>query len=230
MHKKYRNTLFIFRRDLRVEDNTGLNAAMRDSRQVTACFVFDDRQIKDNPYKGAAAYDFMIHSLIELKNAIAERKGTLHFFKGVAHEVVGKMLHAHAFDAVYVNEDYTPFSRARDNDIARTCRQACIDFHTFSDALLTSPQQATKGKGSPYRVFTAFYNRARQIPVNLPSTESRHHYASAPLCGSIAFDTGIMTKPDAAGGRTQAMSILNRIEDFVRYADEKNIPALNGTT
>ena len=43
----YDISLFIFRRDLRLVDNTALNFALRNSKKVIACFIFDDRQIQD---------------------------------------------------------------------------------------------------------------------------------------------------------------------------------------
>ena len=46
----YKKSLFIFRRDLRLFDNTGLNAALARSEQVLSAFIFDPRQIEPHPY------------------------------------------------------------------------------------------------------------------------------------------------------------------------------------
>jgi deoxyribodipyrimidine photo-lyase len=64
--------LFIFRRDLRLEDNTGLIAALQSSEQVIPCFIFDPRQVEDkqNPYKSNNALQFMIESIIDLEKQI----------------------------------------------------------------------------------------------------------------------------------------------------------------
>jgi deoxyribodipyrimidine photolyase len=69
---KYAKSLFIFRRDLRLDDNTGLIAALHSSKQVIPCFIFDPRQIEDkqNPYKSNNALQFMIESIIDLDNHI----------------------------------------------------------------------------------------------------------------------------------------------------------------
>ena len=47
----YENSLFIFRRDLRIDDNTALNEALRLSKQVLTCFIFDPRQYRPTPIK-----------------------------------------------------------------------------------------------------------------------------------------------------------------------------------
>ena len=45
-------SVFIFRRDLRLEDNNALNASLRVSEKVLPCFIFDEKQIdpKQNEY------------------------------------------------------------------------------------------------------------------------------------------------------------------------------------
>ncbi|NBB84617.1 MAG: deoxyribodipyrimidine photo-lyase, partial [Bacteroidetes bacterium] len=40
----YRRSLFLFRRDYRLTDNTGLRAALERSEEVLAAFIFDPRQ------------------------------------------------------------------------------------------------------------------------------------------------------------------------------------------
>jgi deoxyribodipyrimidine photo-lyase len=47
----YLTSLFIFRRDLRLHDNTALNEALRLSGKVIACFIFDPRQIEPHAYQ-----------------------------------------------------------------------------------------------------------------------------------------------------------------------------------
>jgi deoxyribodipyrimidine photo-lyase len=69
---KYAKSLFIFRRDLRLDYNTGLIAALQASKQVIPCFIFDPKQIEDkqNQYKSNNALQFMIESIIDLEKQI----------------------------------------------------------------------------------------------------------------------------------------------------------------
>ena len=39
----YKNSLFIFRRDLRLEDNTGLINVLKNSEKVIPCFIVDNQ-------------------------------------------------------------------------------------------------------------------------------------------------------------------------------------------
>lgn len=43
----YQKSLFIFRQDLRLEDNTGLFEAMKNSQEVFPIFIHDERAISD---------------------------------------------------------------------------------------------------------------------------------------------------------------------------------------
>ena len=53
MEKKFKKSLFIFHRDLRLDDNTGLIEALKTSDIVIPCFIFDTTTIinKDVPPK-----------------------------------------------------------------------------------------------------------------------------------------------------------------------------------
>lgn len=43
----YKKSLFIFRQDLRLNDNTGLIEAIKNSESILPIFIHDDRAISD---------------------------------------------------------------------------------------------------------------------------------------------------------------------------------------
>ena len=68
MQKLYQRSIFIFRRDLRISDNTGLLKALELSQIVIPCFIFDPRQVSDsNIFASMNAMQFMIESLQDLQ-------------------------------------------------------------------------------------------------------------------------------------------------------------------
>src|SRR5688500_5126461 len=112
MNKQYSVSLFIFRRDLRLHDNIALNAALKQSDKVIPCFIFDERQIGTiNSYKSNNALQFMIESLENIKKELSSKKSTLYFFYGIAEEIVAKLTQNTPIEAIFINRDYTPFSR-----------------------------------------------------------------------------------------------------------------------
>ena len=73
---------YIFRRDLRLNDNTALLAALEQSDTVTA-FCLDPRQVGKNEYKSDNAIEFMFNSLTELAGGVEkERAGNYTFSTG----------------------------------------------------------------------------------------------------------------------------------------------------
>ena len=183
MAKPYSKSLFIFRRDLRLFDNTGLNAALVQSEQVLCCFILDPRQIEPHPYQSRPGLQFMLEALQDLQQQFKQRNALLLVLEGQAEKVIVRLKQQHAIEAVFVNRDYTPFSRQRDADLQIFCEQNELGFHRYGDALLNEPEQLLKADGSAYQVFTAFYKRARQNPVALPQP-----LASANLFGRDQAD------------------------------------------
>src|SRR5579871_1893222 len=121
---KFSKSLFIFRRDLRLYDNSGLNNALQQSEKVIPCFILDPRQVGiTNKYKSDNAIQFMIESLEDLDKALRKHHAKLYLFYGKAEEVIKKLIAAHNISAVFFNRDYTPFSIARDKAIAKICKQ-----------------------------------------------------------------------------------------------------------
>lgn len=68
MQRKYQRSLFLFRRDFRFDDNTGLISLLECSDEVIPAFIFDSRQTDPdkNDYFSAPAFQFLLNSLREL--------------------------------------------------------------------------------------------------------------------------------------------------------------------
>ena len=232
MGKKFQKSLFIFRRDLRIEDNTGLNFALESSEKVIPAFIFTPEQIEKNPYRSDHCLKFMIESLEDLENQLKKKGGKLYFFQGEPQEVVDRCFRKLNIDAVIVNQDYTPYSRQRDKKIEKVCIQKEIEFHSFHDALLHPPEETVKKDGQPYTIFTPYFRNASKHEVLRPLKSLKGNY----FCGQIPFAQHQipLSPPDVEnkwkGGRTEALKILKRLESFDNYRKLKDFPAEEGST
>lgn len=231
MHEfDFETTLFIFRRDLRLEDNTALLFALQKSKEVLPCFIFTPEQIEENSYRGDACLQFLIESLEDLERQLHEKKGHLYLFFGKPEEII-KKLHV---DAVVVNRDYTPYSIERDKKIEAMCRHKKISFFSFDDALLNPPETTLKADGKPYTVFTPYFRNASDLPVATPLPNRHTHYSHAKI--AFAEDKTIYKQilpkrnPQAEGGREQALKILSHLKPFSHYTTLRNFPSEAGTT
>jgi deoxyribodipyrimidine photo-lyase len=233
--KTYKRALHIFRRDLRLEDNTALNAALTSSGEVIPCFIFNDTQVAPNPYRSRNGLAFMIESLEELAGDLKKAGSELLILHGAHHEVVGKLIKELQIDAVFFNKDYTPFSRKRDEAIAKECKVHDVACIQCSDALLTEPSEFGKDDGRPYTVYTPFFKKASKLSVPTPTRMSKGNLVKSSLKGARVtprdfWPTDSSPQRCSIGGRSQALGILEAISGFKNYEEERNLPALKGTT
>lgn len=234
MKKQFKNSLFIFRRDLRLDDNTALLEAARYSDQVIACFIFDPRQVGiQNKYRSLHAMQAMIESLQDLESQLARRGGKLYLFSGAAEKVVNQLFKRHKIDALFVNKDYTPFSIKRDKALEQICKTHQVAFHAYHDLLLINPDTIKTAQGSCYRIFTPFYNYCRMhVMVARPSYYKYGNFFTGTLYGNktLASYVTILSQKNryklkAVGGRSRALAILKNIKQFRLYSKEHDFPA-----
>ncbi|MEI7997063.1 MAG: deoxyribodipyrimidine photo-lyase [Methylococcaceae bacterium] len=229
----YSNSLFIFRRDLRVHDNTGLNEALRLSKHVLPCFIFDPRQIEPHPYQSKPALQFMLQSISDLECQLKTAGGKLVLYQNSPEQVIRRVFEQQHIQAVFINRDYTPFSRRRDFELTEVCQQLGISLHTLPDALLTEPEQAVKSNQTPYKIFTAFYNNARHKLVALPQALPSQTFMSQ--ASNFTIDQlGLSiaeSNPDVIqGGRNFALAILDQLYEQADYLNTRDFPALDATS
>jgi deoxyribodipyrimidine photo-lyase len=231
----YARSLFLFRRDLRLADNTALAAALQQSDQVYTAFIFDPRQVEAHPYRSLNALQFLTSSLRELQVEIEKRGGALQFFYAQPERIVPEIMRAAHLEALYFNADYTPFSKKRDQALAETLQRQDIACHPHHDLLLHAPGVVLKDDGKPYTVFTPFYKRAQRLTVPAPTKIIPGKFLSTALPLSNLEHLEVVTpKFNPAlrvhGGRSEALAILKRMTDFKNYHEDRDLPALSRTT
>lgn len=236
MKPQFKKSLFIFRRDLRLEDNTGLIYALQNSEQVIPAFIFTPEQIDDNPLRNDHCIQFMLESLEDLEGQLAKKGGVLRLFYGTPDEIVEKCIKNLNIDAVIVNKDYTPYSIRRDKEIENKCRKHRIPFLQFDDALLHDPEQILKNDGKPYTVFSAYFKKAFSAEVLPPKRNPYSNFCREPIsfAENESIYRSILPKKNTHlamhGGRAEAMKILTHIGSLSAYGTTRNLPALNGTS
>ena len=237
MSKHFKKTLFIFRRDFRLEDNLGLLSLLEQSEEVVLAFVFDERQIDPgkNDYFSAPAFQFLLNSLAELDEVIKSRGATLNIFLGEPASVVRSLIAKDKIEAVFVNKDYTPFSRKRDKDIDGVCKKGGVIFERHEDVTLSPIEEIRTGTGNLYSVFTPFMRKAMTHEVPKPRKNKFSNYSAGSLkTKTIALQTIKANIGDRKlilkGGRKEALSILKNNQYLKSYKDRRNIPSDHGTS
>jgi deoxyribodipyrimidine photo-lyase len=233
-NQQFEKALFIFRRDLRLEDNTGLIFALENAKEVIVCFIFTPEQIEGNSYRSDHCLQFMIESLQDLEKRVRAKKGKLYLFYGKPEQIVAKCIDKLGVDAVIVNQDYTPYSIKRDSKIKDTCQKSDVFFASFEDLLLHPVHTTLKADGKPYTIFTPFYKNASRLKVVPPLANRHKNYYSRviPFAEGPTLYKKILPQQSLQekGGRTAALKILKKLKAFHHYKAMRDFPAVNGTT
>lgn len=236
MTKKYELSLHIFRRDLRLDDNTALIRACDLSDYVIPCFILDDRQLYNNPYRGDNAVQFMIQSLRDLNNELVKKGSRLYLFKGIAEDVVETLIKEENINAVFFNRDYTPFSTMRDGKIREICKRYNRDCNIYADALMNEPEMVVTQDGRPYTIYSHYLKKARMFAVSSPLKNKFNNYYTKNIKSEephSILDTIIVNENPhlfLKGGRKEALNLLLKIAHLQHYDETRNIPAVQGTS
>lgn len=234
---EFKRSIFLFRRDLRLEDNTGLINACNSSLNVIPCFILDPRILENNNQK--ISYNrlcFLKESLLDLDNELKKRKSRLHFFYGVPEKIIKPITEMLKADAVFANKDYTPFSKKRDKKIHEVCSQNRAKVIFSDDLLLRDPDQIKSLKGEPYKVFGAFYAKSKEIPIRKPQSYSLSNFTQEqtsleiPIIKLSNYLGNSSLPTHFSGGRKSAMRILENLKNLENYDVERNYPALDKTS
>lgn len=236
---KHNKAIFLFRRDLRLADNKGLNLALKNSKTVIPCFIFDPRQCtKKNRYKSNNALQFMIESLKDLDNSLKTIGSKLYVFYGKPEKILEQLIKEEHCDALFLNRDYTPFSKTRDALIKKKCTALHIPFHEIDDLLLiTSPETILTKKGTPFRLFTPFYKHVLAKSIEKPQKLiSKNFYKRRVSLIELTIKNELTPKGIMLnhinktlfipGGRSQGLVLLKKIKKLKDYKKTKDYPAI----
>ena len=174
MTDKFENGLFIFRRDLRIIDNNGLNLLNEKCKNVFTIFIFTPEQVgSGNKYKSDNSVQFMIESLEDLASQISKAGGHLYTFYGHNDSVVADCIKAWDINLVCFNLDITPYAKERDAKIVALCERMKTYIMYDYDYYLCEPGSVLNGSGNLYVKFTPYYDKAKKIKVEKPASK-RH--------------------------------------------------------
>ncbi|MCK6418923.1 MAG: DNA photolyase family protein [Alphaproteobacteria bacterium] len=149
------SALFWFRQDLRLQDNTALNAALNKGYSIIPVYILDH----DNagPWAMGGASRWWLHeSLASLNRALG---GRLILKSGRPEKILPTLIGQTGAKAVFWNRCYEPWQIARDKTIKDDLKGRGITVESFKDFLLWEPWEILKDDGTPYKVFTPFYRK-----------------------------------------------------------------------
>lgn len=221
-------SLFIFRRDFRIIDNTAFIECYKKSNKILPVFIFTPTQIENNEYFSHNSFQFLIESLDELNNELKKNYNSqIYFYYGENIEIIKNIYKDYDFNSIYFNMDYTPFAIHRDNSIKDFCLENKIECVMCQDYLLMPIGTFLKDNKEVYQKYTPFKNKALTFTIPKPNDfkfninkfdKIKNSFEIKNLNKYYNKNENIAVK----GGRENALKILKNMNQFINYGDERN--------
>jgi deoxyribodipyrimidine photo-lyase len=236
--EQMKKAVFLFRRDLRLEDNLGLLEVLENATTVIPAFIFDPRQVDrdKNEYFSEPAFHFLLQSLQELDDTLKNRGSKLFVYHGDPATVVKSLIEKDGIDGVCMNKDYTPFARKRDKAISDVCDEYGVAFNRFDDCALSKIEDVRTNQENIYTVFTPFM---KKVAAEETVPEPRRNNFDNFYTGSSETATVSLSDYEADidqyeltlnGGREEGLRLLRENDYLKDYKDTRNLPAQRGTS
>ena len=153
---KQQVNIFWFRRDLRLEDNTGLFHALQDTLPVLPLFIFDKTILERLTDKKDKRVNFIYEQLEILNAHLLKQNSSLLINYSTAIEAFKKITREFYIKKVYTNHDYEPYAITRDKEIQEFLKEEGIYFISYKDQVVFEKTDIMKADGTPYTVFTPY--------------------------------------------------------------------------
>ena len=225
-----RINIFWFRRDLRLEDNAGLYAALKEGLPVLPIFIFDKNILSELSDKADSRVSFIHTTLIELQEKLQQLGSTLQVMYDTPENAFKKITDQYTINAVFTNNDYEQYAIQRDDKIKTLLLQKDISFHVFKDQVIFEKTEVVKDDGKPYTVFTP-YSRKWKSHVTTktfaacPVTKYAAHFLQCkPLPIPTLKEMGFIASTQLYPSKKLNEAIV------LHYGKQRDIPSIEGTS
>lgn len=224
-------TVFWFRRDLRLDDNTALYHALKENENVLPIFIFDKNILDQLEDKYDRRVDLIHQCLTEIQKPLSGFGSSLKIFYSQPIDVFKELSKEYSLKNVYANHDYEPYAKERDEEVRKFLSSVNCELTTYKDQVIFEKDEVTKDDGKPYTVFTPYSRKwkAKLKPFYFKPFPTEKYFESffktkpfeIPSLEKIGFK-----KSDIVFSRP---STINK-KLLVEYQNNRDLPAVAGTT
>ena len=219
------NSIFWFRRDLRLNDNPALLAAIAESDEIIPVFILDPRQIKKLGDKGKA---YLAQSLQLLDQSL---DNNLHVIAGDPLTVLKDLIKKHSATSVHISASYEPIDSKEDLKI----ESAGVKLIRTGSPYAVAPGRVRKpSDDTPYRVYTPFYKAWSLHGWRKPADKPKSINAIKPSSNARAFPdwkvpNGVTITPAGEAAALERFKYFqkNGLND---YDQARNLAGIDGTS
>jgi deoxyribodipyrimidine photo-lyase len=225
-----------FRRDLRLSDNTALNAAIAGCDRLIPVYILA-KWGDSHRWTGPGRQRFLCEALASLHRNLESRGGRLVVRAGDAVEELVRLVRETNATDVYANRDPDPFGRAIEGRLEAVAQELGVRLHLFKDAALHEREEVMTGSGAPFRVFTPYSRAWAKLEKPSPGPSATRfsvpsNVVSLPLPELSAWRLQDDSTTIPPAGEAAASERFERfLESAVSaYDARRDLPAVGGTS
>jgi deoxyribodipyrimidine photo-lyase len=219
-----------FRRDLRLQDNTALYHALRSEIPVLPIFIFDKNILDKLDDKSDRRVHFIHSALNEMQQKLLKVGSSLEVYYGTPLEIFKSLLNKYQVEQVFTNHDYEPYALEREKVITQLLENHQARLVTFKDQVIFEKNEVIKDDGSPYTIFTPYSRKwkATLLEEHLKSFDTQKYFSNFFQQADFAIPTlqsmGFNEVEKSFPSKSLDEELVNK------YADQRNFPAIEGTS
>lgn len=222
--------IFWFRRDLRLEDNVGLNEALSDGKPVQCVFIFDKNILDKLSNKADARVDFIHKELKRLNQEIKDYGASLQVYYGNPDQVWKKICGDYEINKVYTNHDYEAYAISRDKEVKEILASKGIEFNSFKDQVIFEKEEVLSNSGTPYTVFTPYSRKWKEQLNDLGIQVAESEKKLSNLAKRDFEEIISLSEMDFVDTNDDFPSKKVDAELIKKYSEQRDFPAIRGTS
>lgn len=222
--------LWWIRRDVRLHDNAALHAALNHGA-VVPVFILDPNALNSPRFHARAEKRkaFLFSALRSLDAELNQRGSKLIMRAGQPLAELQRLLAETGADAIFAEEDYSPYARTRD-----VALQKQLPLTLTGGVTIHHPSAVQKKDGGPYTVFTPFSKTWKLLPLPAPRDilEAPQKF---PVMGDSLLSQALPQLPITNNFPPKETEAQRRLSDFITsnifsYSEGRNRLDADGTS
>jgi len=139
-------SIWWIRRDLRLTDNPAIHSVL-EAGDIIPVFVLDPAFSNSSPRRK----NFLYEGLSALDKDLRTRNSYLVIRKGKPVDVLRQLIQETDATTIFAEEDYTPYARKRDSQVATQ-----LPLQLILGQTVHHPEFVKKADGKPYTIYTRY--------------------------------------------------------------------------
>ncbi len=220
-----------FRRDLRLTDNTALNAALKEAKVLVPVYIASQWRGLHS-WTGPMRQEFLCGCLASLAANLEAAGNRLIIRSGEPVQALLQLAKETGARTITYNRDPDPYGREVEKRLHASAQAQGLQVCSYKDATIHERDEVLTASGSPFRVFTPYSKAWRLLPKQVRVAKPDLTGTMPPPVVSEPLPTlatwglqreGRILEPGERAARQRLKHFLNG--PILTYGAKRNIPA-----